>query len=656
MSDYIYNIIIVSVFIFIIILLITWTKTLQEQPPEYPNMLFSSSSYGMRCISDTTATGESNIGKYTSSSPLDYVPQPCEAGLICDKIASTDETGICRKKLGQPCTSVYECSSDAKICFNGFCSATITGGINQPPPCINNLISEDGLCKVPVGGSCSYSTDCFNSSVYQCVTLDLNNPSSTVCTIPYENGQNCLVDSDCASNNCSVNNSMGVCQPEGNFSGEFGSSCLYYQAQNQNSACQSTYSCNLDLFSNTNTDIGVCLRPVYTWPNNTTANECITNSCITPSICYDGICKFPDDPLSCAKGVSSGNCISNFNCVNDRCEPNFGYPGVGNTWKIVQWVRSVNNEMGYWNPWIYLDPPGSRPSVTSYDHSAGTTFIYAPDVSSHTTVLYNYYQIINQTTNKLTINYIYPSDWNISAFIVPYNVHYTSNDTTVYVALMVSITVIPSGVGTRTINYVVFGNVSNNILTVTLPAYSDLSSYFSRTNLMPTGVPKDFTVDLRGLLRIGVIFPTREIYAGSINTTEIKPVALFYYLGAIYRFFNDPGIAINFYDYKGVIPNFNYFVYATANNVEVFPTTISYGVPTILNMNSTTRTSDTGDIEVLFTSSVGGNTLLNYAYGENWVTLPIDIPTNAIPLISLIDPLLNSISRFPNLFVFTTVK
>jgi len=651
MADFIFNIIIVSIFVVILIMLLLWVMTIQKIPESPPAIQFTPSSYGMRCVPNNTGTGGTNIGSYTSSNPLDYTPQVCDVGLICVKINENDSTGFCKKIEGQSCTSVYECEPNMKICTNGVCSATTIGGINQSPPCLPNLIDINGICKVVIGGHCNTTNDCANNDIYQCVTNDFSNPNSKTCIIPYENGNNCIADSDCNSNNCDTsnaadNNGIGTCQPSGDNTGGLGATCLYFQAKEQDTACQTNLACNLN---DINTDIGTCLNPVYTWPNNNFLPECISNSCIAPSICIDSVCEFPEvDPLSCQMGISSGYCLLNYNCISNRCTPNSGYPGLGNSWRIVQWIRSINNEMGYWNPLQYLVTPGLRPSLTSYDNSKGTDFIYAPDISTHTNLSYNYYYITNQTINRLLINFIFPSDWTTTAIVTPYTVHYTTNNDNVYIALLVSIIT-----GGRSINYILLGNIIENTLICTLPTYTNLLSQITLINLMPAGIPYDFAIDLRNLTRVSVVFLNQQTYVGS-NNNSLDPIPLVSGTISIFTVFGSLTKDMNFYYLEGVTPQITYVTYSNNNDIVLFPTSQTYGLPNILNMNTSSRVSNESNIEILFTVANTRNSLY-YAYGTFWGILPIDINSNAIPLISVLSPELNALGRFPNLYIFTTV-
>ena len=553
MTDIAYDIIIVIIFILIIIALFLWVTAIQEVPPSPAAIQFAPASYGMRCVTLGTGTGESNVGKYTSSNPLDYTPQVCDVGLVCVKINENDSTGFCKKAEGQSCTSVYECEPNLKLCSKGVCAATITGGINQEPPCLSNLIEENGVCKVPLGGKCNITNDCYNSSLYQCVTNDFSNPNSKTCNIPYENGAKCLANSDCETNNCdtsnaAANNGLGTCQPSGDMSGDLGATCLYYQAKDQDTACQNNLGCNLVDFNLNN---GVCLPLIYSWPNNSFLPECTSNSCIAPSICINSTCVFPtSDPLSCQLGVSSGYCLNNYTCLDNECLPNSGYPGIGDNWRLIQWIRSKNNEMGYWNPLEYLEEPGTRPSLTSFDHNAGTDIIYARDVSIHTSTSYNYIRITNQTQNNLALVFIKPSDWNfygINPLTTPYNIHYTTTTTNMYISLLVSIEAIGFGTIPVILRYILIGTINNNTATFTLPTADTFIGDFDIPNTMPTEIPKNFAIDLREVTRVGVVFDNVS-YEGS-NNNSLDPIFLSAGTASlIFTVFTPVGVKdINFY-------------------------------------------------------------------------------------------------------------
>lgn len=641
-------------------MLFIWVKSLQKIPATPPPTQFAPASYGMRCISNNTGTGQTNIGGYTSSNPLDYTPQVCDVGLVCVKLNESDSTGFCKKAEGQPCTSVYECEPNLKYC-SGVCSLTYVGGVNQEPPCLSDLVQENGLCKVPLGGKCTTTLDCANNTVYQCVTNDLSNPNSKTCIIPYDNGNNCIANSDCLSNNCDLSNStdndgLGICQPIDSNTGELGSVCIFYQSKTQDTACQSTLECNLNPDS---TDTGTCLIPVFTWPNNSLVAECVSNACIPPTLCLNQTCSFPiPDPLSCSSMDSTGYCLSNYNCLNNRCYPDAGYPGLGSTWRLSQWIRSSYSTMGNWTPSVYLDPPGSNPSLTSYDHSTGTNFIYSADVSQNTNLSYKYNYIVNSTINNLVFNFVlvqtFDDYWinNTNPTVTPYYIHYTSSNSDIYVAILIKLTAYLSSVP-YSVYFVLIGQITGNTLTANLPTFLTWYNYVNKTNLMPSTLPKDFSIDLRGLTRIVVSFPNNQIYVGSTN--NLNPIPIFYISGSIFTPFGSSATNANYYYFKDVVPQQSYIDYSTANQIVVFPTTQTFGEATIVNMSTSTKISTPDNLEILFTSYTSLRNYLYYGYGGLWTAMPIDIDIKAIPLISVLDPVLDTSNRLPNLYILSTV-
>ena len=221
--------------------------------------------------------------------------------------------------------------------------------------------------------------------------------------------------------------------------------------------------------------------------------------------------------------------------------------------------------------------------------------------------------------------------------------------------MLVSIEAIGFGTIPVILRYILIGTINNNTATFTLPTADTFIGDFDIPNTMPTEIPKNFAIDLREVTRVGVVFDNVS-YEGS-NNNSLDPIFLSAGTASlIFTVFTPVGVKdINFYYLKGITPRLDFITYSTVDNVNLFSTSQTYGEPSIINMNSSTRISTSTDIEILFTNTTNLRNNLYYAYGTFWTVLPIDIPLNAIPLISVLSPDLSNLSRFPNLYIFTTV-
>lgn len=164
--------------------------------------------------------------------------QQCAAGLNCIG-------GICVSPIGGTCSNLSDCISGATACFNGICVNTPLGGIGQSAPCQSNLTNQNGICKVPIGGTCSQLSDCVSSAISClnniCVASSgqggIGQPPpcqpgliehNGICLVP-SNGR-CTSNSNCISGNCSNN----ICVNGG---GRFNSKCY------DNSDCYMGLNC-----------------------------------------------------------------------------------------------------------------------------------------------------------------------------------------------------------------------------------------------------------------------------------------------------------------------------------------------------------------------------------------------------------------------------
>lgn len=112
----------------------------------------------------------------------------CQVGLNCIN-------QICLALIGQSCHDKTDCIAGATSCLNGSCTDTPLGNIGDPSPCSVGLISDFGVCKVPIGGMCQLRSDCVNSAS-ECknnICIKVNKPFGSKCRASAEcdNGYFC---------------------------------------------------------------------------------------------------------------------------------------------------------------------------------------------------------------------------------------------------------------------------------------------------------------------------------------------------------------------------------------------------------------------------------------------------------------------------------
>jgi hypothetical protein len=183
---------------------------------------------------------------------------PCRNGLI------TDNNGICRVPMSGTCSRNSDCVSGK--CINGLCAnggggnGTGNGDINGRPPCGSNLIDDNGVCKVPIGGICSKNNDCTNNSggCVDGICSDFSGGINSTCnntsncaqgytcekgkckigidsSIPCGNDKMCVNDGKCVDNICTIDD----CDSSSNSS----SSCESNSSSDSCNSCGSN-SCN----------------------------------------------------------------------------------------------------------------------------------------------------------------------------------------------------------------------------------------------------------------------------------------------------------------------------------------------------------------------------------------------------------------------------
>jgi hypothetical protein len=634
---------------------------------------------------NTTTFAKVNEACVTNTSDSTTVPI-CGTGLACIKTAGSN-VGVCKSIIGNSCVSTNDCVAEG-FCVNNICSTSEGGGgLNQPAPCNSiTLVDVGGICKAVSGASCSQTSDCATFG-QQCVVTNINNPSVKTCTNPKALGQPCVYNDDCTSLYCDPTSK--VCSVNGGTDGNYGASCIYYAANNEYNNCVDIYKCQRDLANayNTTTSVGICLPPVTSWPYND-PNQRIcsssSNSCIPPSVCYNGICIFPpDDKLSCAVSASvvgsgyssSGGCLKGFVCDNStRCVPTSGYPGNGTVWKIVQWIRSINGQMGQWVPLQTLPLPGLRPSFTSYTpngtNSSTDIFIYTTDVSTNTYAVSQnsikgfykpYYLVYNGNVTELTLNFINSDNQSHTYVDVPYDIKFIPSNSGMKIAILVR-QYLFTNINPPNFKYRSWW-VMLATLDVTNPAIPILNIYRPSYNIYINNanldtLPTNFDLDLRNgrflynltdnsnyYLRECPINATTDNLA--INNTGTSIQALDISINPPVndlQFVTYTPLAINSLISLGINTGDNIVLYNTGG--------VSYGETTVNKMNITTYPSSISEnLEILYTQTFNSITSLYLVKGENSVIMPVDVNINTIPNISILDSTVTN--QLPNLYILT---
>lgn len=617
-----YIIIVIIIFIVSFVLILSWSIIIKEPPRFGTTTQLTTVGYGMRCTE--------NPPKEQSTNPEEYIPGRCDEGLTCVFFFPDDEVGTCRKSIGSECNSIVECVPEAKYCFDGICSLTSFGGVNQLPPCLVPLVNVNGVCKIAEGGSCTSSNQC---STNHCVAVNPNIPNVRVCTEPKLNGETCALNQDCLSNFCDLSSGTGICQQPGQQTGLIGATCIYYQAEQQSTACEDSANCRVDLSTN-NTNFGTCELTVYSWPSNTmSTTECEFSACIPPSICFAGRCRFPTDPLSCAFGTSSGECIDGYTCPNNtRC-----ILDIQNGWQLREWVRSINSQMGYWRSIISLPEPGARSTLTTLNMSTGLMIIYSPNVSTSYMILNN-----NNLTDAIFI-YNRPGDWlsNDVITIVPLTIRFIQTDTFTKVGLLVQMTY--SGA----INYfVLLADLPiASTLMFTLPTKASYTSIPFGNR--PTEVI-DFDLNIKGTGRLLYTRNNQQSFNSTVNVSlSVFPLTL-----SGFFILPQTGPKVRFITVLGTVNDINYYAIQQSNGPILIPiSSTTIGDTLVNNWDISVNVITPLTLEVLYTRT--GSSRLSYRYGENDVNMPIDANPNTQLSIGILDSTLSGSNVHPGLFILS---
>jgi len=622
-----YVLITVIVFIIIIICVIIFITSLKYQPKKIEPIQYSESGLYQPCVI-------SRDSDYTSAYPNSYTSQLCAEGLICE-ISPGNTVGVCRKAEGSSCSTLLECVSNMKVCYQNVCAQDYTGGLNQQSnpdgSCNENLINVDGYCKVPLNGKCNTDNDCGEG---QCLVTDFVYPNDKICVIGRNNTESCSFSDQCASKFCDFSNIEGICQPTNIHTGDYRSNCKYFKSEDQNTACGDKLSCSYDIILQ-NDNIGICLDTNYLWPNNGTEIECsdTIGACINPTICANGKCIFPpNNLLSCSQSDSSGYCIQNFSCINNLCVPNTGQPAISNNWALVQWKRSINNNMGNWVNIANLSEPGIQPILSTLDTSTGFLAIYAQDISIHTSTFWNYKYIKNGEILNLNLSFNIPTDWNrTNPIFIPKSIRFIPTNTSTLIGLLINI---------ENTSWVLTSNIPvDNNITFTLPPRSSINLGTSLT-----------VFDFQMILKESVNVTPKIIYKNNSNNYygEVISIEESYNISTVDIF---GPILFQLLDLSSFID----IVSLVNGRLDIQFINRITGIPNITYFNTSLATSTSANLEILYLTNINEKYYIGYTYGNNDVILPADFNINSIPSISILDSSLSGSSRSTSLTILTTV-
>ncbi len=627
-----YLIITIIVFIVVVICIIVWITSLHHEPNVGEPQQFSKAGLYQSCVN-------SRDSEYTSADPKLYTPQICDIGLVCI-IEPEQISGICRKSEGSSCTTLMECEPDMKMCFQNICAISYTGGLNQEVnydgTCNEGLIIDEGLCKVPLNGSCNNDMDCAEG---QCLVSNFIYPDERICAYGRNNTESCEFSDQCISKFCDFSTSQGICQPTNLHTGDYRASCKFYLSQSQNTACFEKLSCNYN-FSENNNNIGSCLDTNYTWPDGAEA-ECsqTLGGCIVPSVCINQKCVLPiNNPLSCAFQDSSGYCIKDFTCSNNLCVPNSDQPGHSDKWGLIQWNRSTNNQMGSWVKLYDLDPPGFRPIVSNLDTSTGLITVYASDVSINTPVIWDYKYINKGVISTLGLFFTLPSDWVGNEPVwTPRAIRFIPTNNVTLIGILINI----QGNGITPTSWVLtsYLPLENNI-TFRLPTRASVN--LSRNNVADA---YDFQLILKGSVGIpkimyrdnttsyfGDVISSFEAYTLEAATHSVGP--------SLYQILD-----LNSFIDLAVLSR------GTINILYIYRVV---GIPNVIYHNTSLNSSSQTNLEILYLTNFNQKYYIGYVYGFSDVILPMEANEKSVPSISVLDSTLSGSTHQTTLTILTS--
>lgn len=151
-----------------------------------------------------------DLSRVSTAQTLAGLNQPCNNLFSCQNPLVCES--ICKEPLGGPCSSLADCVSAANACQNRICAIVEPNGLNQPPPCQNNLaVNSANVCKGLANYPCAENSDCLSGSC-----------QSENCSILKQPGQECFL-----NENCDVGSycSLGICQNIGIVTGGINAVC-----------------------------------------------------------------------------------------------------------------------------------------------------------------------------------------------------------------------------------------------------------------------------------------------------------------------------------------------------------------------------------------------------------------------------------------------
>lgn len=176
----------------------------------------------------------------------------CENEFVCDGTSF-----VCKKRNKNPCTTKWDCAPE-EWCIQSKCKVVKKlGKINEDCPCDYSHVcmQESNTCKLAIGTLCNNDIDCWSGLC--------NSPFGTnlpkKCTAFRVNGDLCIKNSDCNSNNCAKITPIapnGVCEPHDTILGGQGSVCTSC-INVENAKCTNRLICKCMIID----ELGTCGLP-----------------------------------------------------------------------------------------------------------------------------------------------------------------------------------------------------------------------------------------------------------------------------------------------------------------------------------------------------------------------------------------------------------
>jgi hypothetical protein len=367
---------------------------------------------GQLCLTGPTGT---STGQQSTLLPSLFEPQNCDTGLACIPISNNSQYGYCKAKIGNYCSSVYDCSPPEYAGGSGtniFCSGSIctqenlgilfsSCGITGPTGTVGlacdtanlNLICSSGTCLGNIGFDCKSQNYCAGG-----LFCDI---SQNQCIEPIQPAQLCDGNYCATGFGCTG----GVCEPLYPISGtkltfaaqpgQKGAFCIPGASVSAPYSCNSGLICNIDAATNASTVYpGITGYGLCDYPIKQAGASCTSNSgaCIPTLVCYNQLCQAPivggeQNINYCGPGTSElcGQGLP-YTCVNDYCLPttgglcngSTGYCAIGsctgNKLGIFSLNRTGSTGSTQLGTWQYLDlptgetGPSNQSSITVYQN------------------------------------------------------------------------------------------------------------------------------------------------------------------------------------------------------------------------------------------------------------------------------------------------